>query len=204
MPPELIRLETLLNRGLERTAHLWPPIERAYRYVHSAAHLLENAEGLSGQQVQRRFTGLLGAMTRWQPHSGDLQPDVAHFLKVTRSYWPGLFHCYDVVGLPRTNNDLEHLFGAQRYHERRTTGRKVASPSLVVRGAVRITATVMTRLRPFSARDLAPPSLADWRSLRSQLATYRQHRTLQRRFRQDPDAYLADLEQRFVQLILPP
>jgi hypothetical protein len=143
-------------------------------------------------------------MTRWQPHSADLQPAITHFLKVTRSYWPGLFHCYDVVGLPRTNNDLEHLFGAQRYHQRRTTGRKVASPSLVVRGSVRITATVMTHLRPFSAQDLAPPSLAAWRSLRSLLATHRLHRTFQRRFRRNSDAYLAELEQRFVQLILPP
>ena len=30
-----------------------------------------------------------------------------HFLKVFRSYWPGLFHCYDVEDLPRTNNDLD-------------------------------------------------------------------------------------------------
>lgn len=143
-------------------------------------------------------------MKRWQANSGDLEPTIAHFLKVTRSYWPGLFHCYDVPGLPRTNNDLEHLFGQQRYHERRTTGRKVASASLVIRGSVRLVATVMTRLRLFSAADLIPPSVAVWRCLRTQLATYRQQRTLQRRFRRNPDAYLADLEQRFVQLILPP
>jgi len=29
------------------------------------------------------------------------------FRKVTTSYWPGLFHCYDQADLPRTNNDLE-------------------------------------------------------------------------------------------------
>ena len=27
-----------------------------------------------------------------------------------RSYRSGLFHTYAVPGLPRTNNDLEHLF----------------------------------------------------------------------------------------------
>jgi hypothetical protein len=32
---------------------------------------------------------------------------VDHFLRVSRSYWPGLFHCYDVEDLPRTNNDLD-------------------------------------------------------------------------------------------------
>ncbi len=142
-------------------------------------------------------------MTRWQPHSGDLEPAVAHFLKVTRSYWTGLFHCYAVPGLPRTNNDLEHLFGQQRYHERRITGRKVASASLVIRGSVRIVATVMTGLRPFSADDLVPPSIEVWQSLRSELAISRQQRTLQHRFRRNPDAYLADLEHRLIQLILP-
>jgi hypothetical protein len=34
-----------------------------------------------------------------------------HFRKVTRSYRPRLFGCYDVAGLPRTNNDLEQFFG---------------------------------------------------------------------------------------------
>jgi len=200
----LTRLETLLKRGLERTAHLWTPVETAYRWLHSAAHLLTNPDGLSGKQVQRRYIGLLGAMTRWQPHSGELEPAVAHFLKVTRSYWSGLFHCYDVPDLPRTNNDLEHLFGQHRYLERRITGRKVASPALVIRGSVRIGAAVMTRLRPFSADDLVPPSVAEWHSLRTELATARHQRTLQRRFRQNPDAYLAHLETRLTQLILPP
>ena len=200
----MIRLETLLNRGLERTAHLWPPIRVAYGWVHSAAHLLGNAVGLTGLQVRRRFIGLLGAITRWQARSGELAPAITHFLKVTRSYWPGLFHCYDVPDLPRTNNDLEHLFGQHRYLERRITGRKVASAALVIRGPVRIVAAVMTRLYPFSADDLVPPSVTAWQSLRAELATARQQRTLQRRFRQNPDTYLADLENRLVQLILPP
>jgi hypothetical protein len=165
---------------------------------------LANDEGLSGKQVQRRFSGLVGAMKRWQPHSGELQPAVAHFLKVTSSYWSGLFHCYDVPDLPRTNNDLEHLFGQHRYLERRITGRKVASPALVIRGSVRMVSAVMTRLRPFAAADLVTPSITDWQALRTELATARRQRTLQRRFRQNPDAYLADLEDRLVQLILPP
>lgn len=189
---------------MERTAHLWSPIETAYRWVHTAAHLLDNAPGLSGKQVQRRLIGLIGAMTRWQAHSESLAPAVAHFLKVTHSYWSGLFHCYDVPGLPRTNNDLEHVFGQYRYLERRITGRKVASPALVIRGSVRIVSAVMTRLRQFTAMDLVPASTTEWQSLRTELATARHKRTLQRRFRKNPDAYLAELEDRLTQLILPP
>lgn len=183
---------------------MWGTIETTYRWVHSLAHLLANEDHLSAKQVQRRVIGLLGAMKRWQDHSGQLTTAIDHFLKVTRSYWSGLFHCYDIPDLPRTNNDLEHLFGRHRYLERRITGRKVASSALVIRGSVRIIAAVMTRLQPFSAEQLIPQSILDWQTLRTRLETARYKRTLQRRFRQNPDAYLADLEQRFNQLILPP
>jgi len=66
---------------------------------------------------------LTGAMAQWKAQVGDLAGGIEHFLKVTRSYWPGLFHCYDIQGLPRTNNDLEHIFGQWRHHQRRCTGR---------------------------------------------------------------------------------
>ena len=42
--------------------------------------------------------------------AGELQGALWLFLKVTKSYWKGLFHCYRFPEgtLPRTNNDLEH------------------------------------------------------------------------------------------------
>ena len=91
---------------------------------------------------------------------GARAPAATHFRKVTASYWPGLFACYwpglfacygpglfacyDVPDRPRTTNDLEHSFGTSRHLERRATGRKGASPAVVVRGAVRVVAAVAT------------------------------------------------------------
>ena len=66
---------------------------------------------------------LLQAMERCKAQAGSLATGIDHFLKVTRSYAPGLFHCYDIESLPRTNNDLEQLFGSWRHHQRRCTGR---------------------------------------------------------------------------------
>lgn len=80
------------------------------------------------------MAGLLGAMRRHRESVGDLGPAVDHFVKVSRSYWPGLFAWYDTPDLPRTNNDLEQAFGSHRYHERRATGREGASPARVLRG----------------------------------------------------------------------
>jgi hypothetical protein len=134
-------------------------------------------------------------MTAQQHTLGALAPAVDQFLKVTASYGPGLFHCYDVPDLPRTNNDLEHEFGAARYHERRASGRKGAAPALVVRGAVRVVAALATRHQAFTGAELRPADLTRWRALRRQLHTRQAARGAQRRFRRDPDAYLAALEE---------
>jgi hypothetical protein len=171
--------------------------------VHRAARILGNQAGEAATTVRRRFDGLVGAMARHRAAAGGLAGAVDHFAKVTRSYRPGLFHCYAVPGLPRTNNGLEQLFGSQRHHERRATGRRAASPAAVLRGEVRLIAATTTRLRPPSARDLGRASRERWRELRRRLDQRRRARTLRTRFRRDPDAYLAALEQQACQPALP-
>jgi hypothetical protein len=143
-------------------------------------------------------------MARHRAKAGRLASAIGHFLKVLRSYWPGLFYTYNVPGLPRTNNDLERLFGSYRYHERRVTGRKAASPALVLRGAVRLLAATATRLRTFTAGDLALRSPETWRKTRKQLDARRHRRALRHRFRRDPAAYLQDLETILLKRVLPP
>lgn len=199
----MARLRALIGRGLDGTAVLWPDIDRTYGWVRRAAYILGNAVGEDVGTVRRRFDGLIGSMARHCTEAGSLIGAVAHFLKVTRSYRSGLFHCYAVVGLPRTNNDLEQLFGSQRYHERRATGRKTASPALVLRGEVRVIAAVATRMHPPTARDLGRVSRERWRDLRQRLDRRRLARTLRARFRRDPAGYLAALEQKAHQQGLP-
>src|SRR5207302_4218217 len=156
LPQELRRLKCLLTRGLTDTAALWPDVRVGYRWVHQAAHILSNQDQHEALTVQRRLGGLLGAMTRHQAAAGTLAPALGHFRKVTHSYWPVLFPCYTVPDLPRTNNDLEQFFGAYRYHERRATGRKGASPALVLRRSVRLIAFGATRFHLFTRTTFAP------------------------------------------------
>jgi hypothetical protein len=189
---------------LTETATLWPEVRVAYRWVHRVAHVLTNEDQHPGVAVKRRLGGLLGAMMRHRATAGGLAPALAHFLKVSRSYWPGLFHCYEVSDVPRTNNALEQCFGAHRYHERRTTGRKSASPALVLRGSVQLIAAMATRLRAFAPWELAPEDVRAWQVLRHDLEARRQRRTLRRRFRRHPASHLAELETALLQLTLPP
>ena len=136
--------------------------------------------------------------------AGELEEALAHFIKVSRSYWPGLFYCYDDSDLPRTNNALEQQFGSYRWHERRITGRKTASPAMVQRGQVRILASTATRARHFSANDLSACDHHAWTRLRAQLDARREKQKQRTRFRRNPQAFLTQLEQQLLQLTLPP
>jgi hypothetical protein len=179
-------------------------VRTAFGWVHRAAAILRNKKGLDAVGVRRRYRGLIAAIARHRRKAGRLADEFAHFLKVTRSYWPGLFRCYGVAGLPRTNNDLEQFFGSYRHHERRCSGRKVACPGTVVRGSVRLVAAAATRLRPIEAADLVPSDPAAWRALRQGLTRRQAVRTLGRRFRRDPVGYLNSLEEALIKGVVPP
>lgn len=174
-------------------------MQAGYEWVHRTAHLLTNAEQQSANEVQQNYQSLLDEIRQETYPSEPLQKMMTTFLKITDSYWPGLFLCYDVSDLPRTNNDLEHVFGSTRYHERRATGRKQASPGLVVRGAVRIVASVASQRCHFTGPELQPGNLAQWRALRHQVESRHEARREQYRFRKNPVEYLATLEEKLYQ-----
>jgi hypothetical protein len=199
----LRRLRQLIARGLERTQALWPDLRRVYGWVHQAARILDAAPGEPAEAVRRRLDGLLGAMRRHRAKAGLLAEAIDHFLKVTRSYRPGLFHCYGVADLPRTNNDLEQLFGSYRRQERRMTGRKTNSSATVLRGPVRIIAALATRLRRYDASDLAGADRQRWWEVRASLDRRHHARVLRAQFRRDPETYLSRLERLACQPALP-
>jgi hypothetical protein len=185
-------------RGLEETAPLWPPIRLAYSWVHRAAHILADEGYRCLEETRKDYRQLLLEMSRRKEEVGDLSGAVSLFLKVTKSYWKGLFRCYRFPDLPRTNNELEHYFGSVRYGERRASGRKGASPALVVRGSVRVVASVATPEGGFEAADIRPGEIEGWRTLRASLEERRETRRAQLRFRRDPAAYLAKLEEQLL------
>jgi hypothetical protein len=167
--------------------------------VHQAAHILNTHEKLAGEQVHAHYQALLERMEAQKSLVGNRSKTVDHFCKITESFAPGLFHCYEVSDLPRTTNALEQCFGSARYHERRTTRRRGAIPGMVVRGSVRVLAAVAPRLHTLSAAELRPHDYQAWMDLRQQLTDREEARRQQWRFRKDPTAYLASIEARLLQ-----
>jgi hypothetical protein len=78
----------------------------------------------AGDEVAKQLRAYLDAI-RHQPHVSPAIYDFSlHVDKVSRSYWPGLFHCYELPGLPRTNNEIESHFRDTGRQLLRITGQK--------------------------------------------------------------------------------
>jgi len=188
-------LQRLLKKGLQATGTDWETLACVYGWVHQLAQVLDDTKERSVEERQLGFQVVLWHMQRHAAQLRGAWPQaIAHFLKVTQSYGPHLFFCYQVPDLPRTNNDLEQSFGQVRFHERRATGRKGALPGLVVQGAVRVQAALASRLHVFSAQQLAPYDVQAWRDLRAQVSFRQKSRCKQSRIRLDSSTYLAALE----------
>ena len=87
----------------------------AHGWLDEAVHLLANPDSADSATVQARYAVLLADLHEEATPTPDLQRMAAEFAKVTASYGTQGFPCYDAVGLPRTNNDLEQLFGGVRH-----------------------------------------------------------------------------------------
>jgi hypothetical protein len=194
LPPALKQLQHLLTKAMKATTSLWPPLQSAYKLVHQAVQILANQEQHTGTAVRERYLAFVRQMQEQKADVGPLAEAIEHFCHITENFAAGLFQCYDVKGLPRTNNDLEHGFGVARVHERRATGRRGAIPGVVVRGSVRVITAVVTKERSFSAEELRPSDYQRWRDLRAHLQQCEETRRRQFRFRKDPASYLAALE----------
>jgi hypothetical protein len=199
---ELVRLREVLATGLFATERLWAPLQTAQTWLQQAARVLANEEQADAAQVEARYRVLLEEVVKAKSDES-VAAWATTFSKVSRSYWPGLFHCYDRPELPRTNNDLEQYFGKARHHERRATGHKRATSAVVVRGTVRVVAAVATPLAEWTAQELRPATITAWRTLREKLEARHEARRAARRFRRDPAAYLAKLEDDLLHRSLP-
>jgi hypothetical protein len=199
LPPALKQLHQLLAKGLQTTASLWTPLQNAYRFLDQAKAILANPEQETGPHVRERYLAHLAQMRGELAALGPLVEAFEHFCHITNNFAAGLFQCYDIEGLPRTNNDLEHCFGVARVHERRATGRRGAIPGVVVRGSVRVMTAVTSTQRVFSVEELQPRDYQRWRDLRRQLQPREEARRQQWRFRKHPASYLAAVEARLLQ-----
>ena len=124
--PQLLRLHQGLQTALQSAQATYSIVREAADWLEHIAALLdpEQNPGCSGDQVRQNLFAYLTKIQSNHFRDPMLRNSFRLILKTTRSYAPGLFHCYDLPGLPRTNNDRESDFRALGRRLLRTTGQK--------------------------------------------------------------------------------
>lgn len=124
--PRLSHLNHGLRVALTPFASQYQELLRGETWLRDMNHILEPAHDnpSTGQQVAQRLRAYLDDLSTLPDIPPPLDALRHHLNKVSTSYWPGLFYCYDIEGLPRTNNDLESHFRDTQRRLLRTTGQK--------------------------------------------------------------------------------
>ncbi len=125
---------------------------------------------------------------------------LCHFLQVTASLRPQLIACYDVVGLPRTNNDMEGFIRAIKTRYRRVSGRKNWNRYLLRYG--RRVAYYEAQVRSTSGEAGVNGSVGQvtpqqWRGGRAEQRARQEEQLKQYRFRHKREKFLQGLEARW-------
>jgi Transposase, Mutator family len=207
-----LSLDLLATRYDPRLAHLYQglqaalaPFTETYHTLHQGAawlrdiaYILEpvpthplSAEGVAGQ-----LRGYLDTVQRPPELPPILETFARHLNTVSRSYWPGLFYCYEVPGLPRTNNELESHFRETRRRLLRTTGQQGQTQRTLQRqGAWELLPHPPTEAKLREAFSQTPSE--DLAQERQRVAAHRQRFRLQRRSLRQTQAQFDHLRQQW-------
>jgi hypothetical protein len=180
--PRLVQLVQGLQAALAPFAQTYQAFQQGAAWLRDIAYILEptTTQAMKGEQVAAQLRGYLDTVRRLPDITPAFSGFGLHLDKVSQSYWPGLFHCYDVPGLPRTNNELESRFRDTRRRLLRTTGQKGLSQRMLQRqGAWELLPRPPTEAQLLDAACHTPPE--DLAQERQRFAEHRQRFRMQRR-----------------------
>jgi hypothetical protein len=110
--PQLVQLQQGLCVALQLVQTNYSLLRQPADWLTNIADLLDPAGKpmRSANQVEEDMLNYLVKIETVSNQKPNLQPLFHTILKTTFSYASGLFHCYDLPGLPRTNNARESDF----------------------------------------------------------------------------------------------
>lgn len=131
----LLKLLDGLQTALTKTRPDYEELSHAAQWLADLADTLDpdGKPTRTGEQVRNDWLACLTHIETQGQNSPRLQQFSAKICKVSKSYAPGLFHSYDIPGLPRTNNDRESEFRRLRQRLLSTTGQVGTTKRLLLR-----------------------------------------------------------------------
>ncbi|HZC03506.1 MAG TPA: transposase [Gammaproteobacteria bacterium] len=197
----LVKLYQGLKEALAPFAQTYAELQQGAVWLRDIADILAlSAEpGLRAKQVAGHLSGYLDALYHQRNLSPLLHAFSEHLDTVSQSYWPGLFHCYEVAGLAQTNNGLESHFRDTQRRLLRTTGQKGQTKRTLHRlGAWELLDRPLTEAEAVEVLSHIPAE--DFAKERQRLYHHRQRFRFQMRSLNGSEAQLEKLRQQWQEL----
>lgn len=193
----LRRLIVLTRRRLPFASQV-DRYRRQRQWLIDLEHLLDPGRdpGKTSAEVRQAIATYLVDLTTHRATDPEDQVVVDHINRIFRSFWWGLFACYDVAGLPRTNNELERYIRQIKMSQRRVSGRKNVQDFIIRYGAYAALVDEAESLDELLVR-LEQVDQAEFLKERQQLNLTLLQEAKIHRFRFHRADFLADLEARW-------
>jgi len=133
--PQLIQLHKGLHTALQSVQSDYTALRQAADWLEHISDILdsEHQPVRSGEEVRQELWAYLVEIEQESQDISGLHNLYQKIHNTTLNYAPGLFHCYDVPSLPRTNNDRESEFRDLNRRLLRTTGQKGLVRRMILR-----------------------------------------------------------------------
>jgi hypothetical protein len=94
----------------------------------SSAEMTGQQQTVTPEQAQQKLTQMFDQFAH-QPDLGRTgQRLYRKWQRASQTWLPGILYCYKIAGLPRSNLELEAVYGTLRENQRRVSGRQETSP----------------------------------------------------------------------------
>lgn len=182
-------------------------IKRQWDWLIELEHLLDLPEPFSpsletANEVRRNVKAYLDKLGQMVLDKTD-QAVAQHITQTFHNRWWGLFTCYQVPGLPRTNNDLETFLRNLKTGQRRITGRKAVHDFILRYGRYAAFVDYAESQEQLFAR-ICRVSDEAFAKERAALRLVEAQLQLRHRFQHHRDDLLCDLERRWEEAIIAP
>lgn len=212
LDPYLEQVHDYVQRALRATTSQAQGVRQALACLTAMDHYLAEAPrpsletdapealgSLSGSEtVQRELEQMVSKWTQQPKVYPPTRQLVRKWTTMAKTWLPGILHCYDLPGLPRSNLDLESTFGTLRRGQRRISGRKETTP-------IRVFGPGQISLLPLDDAEILPllrsvPVDAYWSQRRRQAEREEPHRW-KIRLHRDPGRALTQVDEQFYAVV---
>ena len=209
--PYLDELRERVQAALESTGSQAEEVRQAWTFLTEVEHYLasvplpklepdaeESTPPQGSEAVRHKLAKMFNDWEEREDVGSTIQRLLSKWDAMSKTWLPGILHCYDIAGLPRHNLRLEGTFGNLRRHQRRVSGRKETTPLRIFGpGEIMVQVLDEEEILPW----LQSVSAEEYWSQRRKQEEREEPRRWLRRLRRDPERAMTQVDEQFYEVV---